>query len=200
MSGAEAEYEPENVVDAISRQIAEDLVESCQATCRTPNPTLDAITSDAALNGILQKIGNGKYVKFKSMMLRGAFFLIPNSAIIAGFRRRLDAHPALRDFIGDICENQCNVETLQAVTKFMIYQFGSTADVEKYFEMKNPPRGGTKRFVRRGTAIVRRGKAIMRRGTAIVRRGTAIVRRGTANRFVRRSRSRSRGHRTTRRH
>ena len=184
MSGAEAEYEPENVVDAISRQIAEDLVESCHATCKTPNPTLDAITSDAALNGILQKIGNGKYVKFKSMILRGAFFLIPNSAIIAGFRRRLDAHPDLRDFIGDICENQCNVETLQGVTKYMIYQFGSTADVEKYFEMKNPPRGGTKRFVRRGT----------------VRRGKAIMRRGTAKRFVRRSRSRSRGHRTTRRH
>jgi len=182
MSGAEAEYEPENVVDAISRQIAEDLVESCKATCKTPNPTLDAITSDAALNGILQKIGNGKYVRFKSIMLRGAFLLIPNRAIIAGFRTRLDAHQYLREFIGDICENQCHVETLQGVTKIMIYQFGSTADVEKYFEMKKQPRGGTKRFVRRGTAIMRRGTAIGRRGTAIGRR------------------SRSRGRRTTRRH
>ena len=68
------------------------------------------------------------------------------------------------------------------------YQRALTSrDVEKYVEMKNPPRGGTKRFVRRGTAIGRRGG---RRGTAIGRRGTAIGRR---------SRGRGRGRRTTRR-
>ena len=89
-------------------------------------------------------------------MLQGAFFLVKNSAIIAGFRTRFDARPHLRDFIDEICENQCNVETLQGVIKYMIHEFGSRDDVEKYFEMKNPPRGGTKRFVRRGTSIGRR--------------------------------------------
>lgn len=85
----------------------------------------------------------------------------------------------LRESIDDICINQCHVKTLQGVTKFMIQVFGSMADVDKYFVMKKPPQGGTKRVVRRGT----------------VRRGKAIVRRGTANRFVRRSRNRG----TTRR-
>ena len=175
----EAEYEPAHLSDAISRQIAEDLVESCNATCTSSMPTIDAILTDDALNRILGKLGTGKYVKFKSMILRGAFAVIPNSSIIAGLRTRLDKHQGLRDFIDDICRNQCHVETLQGVTKFMIQVFGSMADVDKYFVMKKPPQGGTKRVVRRGT----------------VRRGTAIVRRGTANRFVRRSR----GRRTTRR-
>ena len=173
MSGAEhpadEPYEPDNVIDAISRQIAEDLVESCQATCSTPNPTLDAITSDAALRRILDKISNGKYVKFKGLM-RVAFYAFPNSAIIAGFRRRLDAHPDLRDLIEVICESQCNVSTLHSITKYIIHVFGSSDDVKKYFEMKNPSSGG-----RRGRRGGRRG---VRRGTAIVRRGTAIVRRG----------------------
>ena len=150
------DYQPDNVINAIARQIAEDLVASCHVTCKTPNPTIDAITTDAVLNQILGKIGNGKYVKFKNWMLQGAFFLVKNSAIIAGFRTRFDARPHLRDFIDEICENQCNVETLQGVIKYMIHEFGSRDDVEKYFEMKNPPRGGTKRFVRRGTSIGRR--------------------------------------------
>ena len=187
MSEAEAKYEPAHVLDAISRQIAEGLVASCQTTCKTPNPTIDAITTDAVLNQILRTIGDGKYVKFKNWMLQGAFFLVPNSAIIAGFRSRLDKPTHLREHIANICEKQCNVETLQGVIKYMIHEFGSRDDVEKYFEMKNPPRGGTKRFVRRGTAIGRRGG---RRGTAIGRRGTAIGRR---------SRGRGRGRRTTRR-
>jgi hypothetical protein len=178
MSGAEPPpaYEPDNLLDAISRQIAEDLVESCQATCRTPNPTLDAITSDPALHRILDNISNGKYVKFKSRLLRGAFLLFPNSAIIAGFRRRLDAHPDLRELIEDICRSQCNVETLHGITKHIIRVFGSADDVDKYFEMKNPSSGG--RRGRRGGRRGGRGTAIVRRGTAIVRRGTAIVRRG----------------------
>ena len=153
------EYQPGNVIDAIARQIAEGLVASCQVTCNTPNPTIDAITTDAVLNQILGKIGNGKYVKFKNWMLQGAFLLVKNSVIIAGFRTRFDARPHLRDFIGDICANQCNVETLQGVIKFMIHEFGSSDDVKKYFEMKNPPRGGRRgrRGGRRGTAIGRRG-------------------------------------------
>jgi hypothetical protein len=154
----EAKYEPAHLNDAISRQIAEDLVESCNATCKSPTPTINAILTDDTLNRILGKLGNGKYVKFKSMPMRLAFAMIPNSSIIAGLRTRLDKHPYLSEFIDDICRNQCHVETLQGVTKFMIQTFGSMADVDKYFVMQKPPHGGTKRFVRRS-----RGRG---RGTA----------------------------------
>ena len=173
MSGAA----PENMLNIIAREIAEDLVDSCRIACKTERHAFKDILTSEVIGRMVAKFANnqGRHVRFiKSVPLTFKMFntLTTDSIKKNKVDEVIDKTEGIDGYMDDLCndDDKCNIDTLVQVIRSVLLIYANPEYYDRTFE--STLRGGTKRFVRRGRSH---------------RRATAIVRR-----------SRSRGHKTRR--
>jgi hypothetical protein len=164
MSGAEA---PVNVLDAIARQIAEDLVDSCRIACRSEKRAFKDILTPEVIGRMVAKFANkeGRYVRFKSVPFHFRIFntVMPNSKKKKEVDEVINKTDGIDGYMVDLCDDddKCNIDTLQQVVKSVLLFYTNPQYYDATFELIR--RGGTKRFVRRGRSHRRGHKQKTRR-------------------------------------
>ena len=165
MSGAEA---PVNMIDAIARQIAEDLVESCKNACMSERRAFKDILTSDVIGIMVAKFANnqGRYVRFKSVPLKFKIFntLTTDSAKKKEVDKVINDTEGINSYMVDLCsdDDKCNIDTLQQVVKSVLLFYANPQYYDATFELIR--RGGTKRFVHRGRSHRRGHKQKTRRG------------------------------------
>ena len=87
MSGAA----PENMLNIIAREIAEELVDSCRIACRSEKRVFKDILTPEVIGRMVAKFANneGRYVRFKSVPLKLKFKMFNTCTTDSKKKKRL---------------------------------------------------------------------------------------------------------------